>query len=109
MDYWQSRSLLEGRSRTASTAAVRLLQEASMAHLILYTDANFRGAHKHVLDKVDALSLLGTDSQGHTICVADCDFPNGVSSIVILSGNWQFSRGEKQQDPYPVILGPGLY
>ena len=80
-----------------------------MAHLILYTDANFRGEHKHVLDKVDALSLLGTDSQGHTVCVADCDFPNGVSSIVILTGNWQFSRGEKQQDPYPVILGPGLY
>ncbi len=80
-----------------------------MAHLILYTDAKFRGKHKHVLDKVDALSLLGTDSQGHTVCAADCDFPNGVSSIVILAGNWQFCRGEKQQDPYPVILGPGLY
>jgi hypothetical protein len=80
-----------------------------MAHLILYTDSNFLGEHKHVLDKVDALSLLGTDSQGQTVCVADCGFPNGVSSIVILSGNWQFSRGEKQQDPYPVILGPGLY
>jgi hypothetical protein len=80
-----------------------------MAHLILFTDANFQGEHKHIFDRVDALSLIGTDSQGHSSCIADCDFPNGVSSIVIFSGNWQFSSGEKQASPFPTILGPGLY
>jgi hypothetical protein len=80
-----------------------------VAHLILFMDANFQGKHKHIFDRVDALSLVGTDSQGNSVCVADCDFPDGVSSIVIFSGNWQFSQSENQKSPFPSILGPGLY
>jgi len=78
--------------------------------LILFTDANFQGAHKHIFDKADALSLLGTDSDGNTVCVANCEFPDGVSSIVILSGNWQFFQDENLANPFPgVVIGPGLY
>lgn len=80
-----------------------------MPHLILFTDANFQGEHKHIFDRADALSLIGTDQNGNSVCFADCDFPNGVSSIVIFSGNWQFSEGENQEFPFPSILGPGLY
>jgi hypothetical protein len=80
-----------------------------VAHLILFTDVNFRGAHKHIFDKTGALSLVGTDPHGNSICVANCEFPDGVSSIVILSGNWQFGQRENLADPFPVVLGPGLY
>lgn len=80
-----------------------------MAHLILFTDANFQGEHKHVFDRVDALSLVGTDANGQPVCLADCDFPAEVSSIVIFSGNWQFSASEDQAGPFDAILGPGLY
>lgn len=80
-----------------------------MNHLILFTDVNFQGEHKHIFGKVDTLSVTGTDSQGKTICLADCDFPNGVSSLVIFEGNWQFCQGENQALPFPAVLGPGLY
>jgi hypothetical protein len=83
--------------------------ETTVAHLILFTDANFQGEHKHIFDRVDALSLVGTDDQGHPVCLADCDFPDGVSSIVIFSGNWQFGEGENQTFLSQTILGPGLY
>lgn len=80
-----------------------------MAHLILFTDANFRGSHKHIFDTAAMLSLAGADSQGNNICIANCEFPNGVSSIAILSGNWQFFQGENFTSAFPVVLGPGLY
>ena len=80
-----------------------------MAHLILFTDANFRGAHKHIFDRADVLKLLGTLSNSQIVCVADCDFPDSVSSIAILDGNWRFFQGPNQASPFPVVLGPGLY
>ena len=80
-----------------------------MAHLILFADANFRGAHKHVFDRADILKLLGTLSNGQIVCIADCDFPDSVSSIAILEGNWRFFQGPNQASPFPVVLGPGLY
>ena len=36
-----------------------------MNHLILFTDANFQGEHKHIFDKADTLSLIGTDPHGN--------------------------------------------
>jgi hypothetical protein len=75
-----------------------------MAHLILFSDANFRGDHKHVFDTAESLRFL-KDGE----CVADCEWPTSVSSIVVLSGSWRFFAEENLQRPYGVILGPGLY
>jgi len=75
-----------------------------MAHLILFADVNFRGDHKHVLDATESLAFM-EDGE----CIADCDWPSSVSSIVILSGSWRFFADENFQKSYEVILGPGLY
>ena len=77
-----------------------------MAHLVLFTDANFGGSHKHIFDEATRLSLTFTGQNGTT--VIDGEFPDGVSSIAIFSGNWQFFRGENLESPLPPILGPGL-
>ena len=79
-----------------------------MAHLVLFTDANFGGSHKHIFDEATQLSLTFTGQNGTTV-VIDGEFPDGVSSIAIFSGNWQFFRGENLESPLPAILGPGLY
>lgn len=79
-------------------------------HVILFKDANFHGAHKHVFDQEPNLNLVETDAQGHVIRVIDNEFYQTVSSLAILSGNWQFfSQINFGGDPFPVILGPGLY
>ena len=35
-------------------------------------------------------------------------FNDKVSSIVVLEGNWVFSKNAGQKDPYPAILGPAF-
>jgi len=66
--------------------------------VILFQDANFHGGHKHVFDH--EANLKAAD---------DSSFNDRVSSIVVLSGNWQFFKDWEFQNPYPVVLGPGLY
>src|SRR5690348_2912942 len=68
------------------------------AHIILFQDANFNGAHKHVCDTEPNLNASDDDS-----------FNDSVSSVVVLSGNWKFFRNSGFDDAYPVVLGPGLY
>src|SRR6267142_445021 len=75
-----------------------------MGHLILFSDVDFRGDHKHVVDAADSLRFVKGEE-----CVADCDWPSSVSSLVVLSGTWEFFAEEKFQKPFDVILGPGLY
>lgn len=75
-----------------------------MAHLILFSDANFQGDHKHILDATQTLAYVDDGE-----CIADCEWPHSVSSVVILSGNWQFFAQDNFEDPYEVVLGPGLY
>jgi hypothetical protein len=75
-----------------------------MAHLILYSDKNFGGDHKHIVDTTESLQLFAGGE-----CIADCEWPSSVSSIVILSGNWRFFAEENLHEPYDAILGPGLY
>jgi hypothetical protein len=67
-------------------------------HVILFQDANFHGAHKHVFDNETDLKASDDDS-----------FNDRVSSIVVFSGNWKFFKDPDFQNPYPVVLGPGLY
>jgi Beta/Gamma crystallin len=66
--------------------------------VILFQDANFHGAHKHVFDHETNLNAPDDDS-----------FNDRVSSIVVFSGNWKFFKDSGFQNPYPVVLGPGLY
>jgi hypothetical protein len=70
-----------------------------MAHIILFENINFHGAHKHVLGQEPNLNA------------ADDNFFNDrVSSMAILEGNWAFYPDYNfRGTPYPVILGPGLY
>jgi hypothetical protein len=80
-----------------------------MDQLIVFTEADFRGGHKHVFDEAQALHLIVPGQEPNTTIDVDGEFPDGVSSIVILSGNWQFFRQENLASPFPVVLGPGLY
>ncbi|OTY65078.1 hypothetical protein BK746_00025 [Bacillus thuringiensis serovar yosoo] len=68
------------------------------AQVILFEHANFRGAHKHVFNQESNLNAPD-----------DNFFNDKVSSIVIISGQWQFYRDWNFQNPYPYILGPGTY
>ncbi|HEY7200800.1 MAG TPA: beta/gamma crystallin-related protein [Candidatus Dormibacteraeota bacterium] len=66
--------------------------------VILFEHANFRGRHRHVLNAED--NLNADDDDG---------FNDSVSSIVVVSGSWQFFRNSGFDDDYPSILGPGVY
>jgi hypothetical protein len=81
----------------------------SVDQLILFIDADFRGEHKHVFDQAQTLHVVLPGPEPNTVIDVDSDFPDGVSSIAILSGNWQFFREENLVSPYPMVLGPGLY
>ena len=71
---------------------------AALPHAILFEHANFHGAHKHVLGSEPNLNA-GDDNF----------FNDRVSSIVVLSGTWEFFRDSGFNGPYPIMLGPGLY
>jgi hypothetical protein len=65
-----------------------------MAEVILFEHANFHGAHKHLFTSetnLDASSFKGL-----------------TSSIVIISGTWEFYRGWDYEG-LEARLGPGLY
>ena len=67
-------------------------------HVVLFENANFHGAHKHVFAKEPNLNA------------ADDNFFNDkVSSIVILGGAWAFYRNANFDTPYGPVLGTGLY
>jgi hypothetical protein len=80
-----------------------------MDQLIVFTDADFRGEHKHVFDQAQTLHAIEPGPEPNTTIDADGDFPDGVSSIAILSGNWRLFGQENLVSPFPVVLGPGLY
>jgi hypothetical protein len=69
-----------------------------MAHVVLFKNANFHGDHKHVMAAEP--NLNASDDHG---------FNDAVSSLVILEGNWRFYADAGFRNPYPAVLGPGLY
>jgi hypothetical protein len=72
----------------------------SLPHAILFQHQNFAGAHRHVFAPEESL--------GHP----DDNFINNrVSSIVVLTGNWEFFREDGFSGRYSgnPILGPGRY
>ena len=69
-----------------------------MAHVVLFKNANFHGDHKHVVAAEP--NLNASDDHG---------FNDAVSSLVVLDGNWRFYVDAGFKNPYPAVLGPGLY
>jgi Beta/Gamma crystallin len=67
-------------------------------HIVLFEHANFRGRHRHIFDAEENLNAADDDT-----------FNDNVSSIVVVSGNWQFFRNWHWDDDYPSILGTGVY
>jgi hypothetical protein len=67
-------------------------------HAILFEDGHFHGQHKHVFS--DEPNLNAVD---------DSFFNDRTSSIVVISGNWEFFRNSGFDGRYPTVLGPGLY
>jgi hypothetical protein len=66
--------------------------------VILFKDINLSGLHRHIFDQ--EANLNAPD---------DSALNDATSSIAVLSGNWRFFRHSDFQEPYPVVLGPGLY
>jgi Beta/Gamma crystallin len=69
-----------------------------MAEIILFEHINFHGAHKHLFTSEP--NLNATD---------DHFFNDAVSSFVVVSGQWQFSRDWYNNGPDSHVFGPGLY
>ncbi len=69
-----------------------------MSEIILFEHTNFHGAHKHVFG-----------SEANLNAADDNFFNDKVSSIAVLSGNWQLYRDTGFGFQYSKILGPGLY
>ncbi|MGB9137075.1 MAG: beta/gamma crystallin-related protein [Pseudonocardiaceae bacterium] len=69
-----------------------------MAHIILFEHANFHGAHKHVFDWEPNLNADDDDF-----------FNDKTSSLVVVEDNWKTFINAGFKDPYPPILGLGLY
>src|SRR5262249_2555355 len=76
-------------------------------HVVLFENANFHGAHKHVFGKEPNLNSPD-----------DNFFNDRVSSVVVLSSVWAFYKNANFDGKYPPLLGsrqlvdgphPGLY
>jgi Beta/Gamma crystallin len=68
-----------------------------VAHIILFENINFHGAHKHVVP--DEPSLNASD---------DNFFNDRVSSLAIVEGDWAFYPDANfRRKPNPNILGLG--
>ncbi|HVG98009.1 MAG TPA: beta/gamma crystallin-related protein [Chloroflexota bacterium] len=80
-------SSIRHTAEAANASAAKVDGEA-----ILFADLDFRGAHKHVFAAEGRL-----------------DFADRASSVVVLAGSWQLYRDADFRQPYPPVLGPGLY
>ena len=68
------------------------------AQVILFENASFHGAHKHVFN---AETNLNADD--------DNSFNDTTSSIVVVKGNWATYGDWHFDRQYPSIIGPGVY
>lgn len=67
-------------------------------HLIVFQHANFRGAHRHIIDEERNFNH------------PEDNFLNDkISSFVVLSGVWKFYRHANFSIPYDREFGPGEY
>ena len=71
-----------------------LLQEG----VILFENASFHGAHKHILKAEPNLNAPD-----------DNYFNDKVSSLVVFSGQWDFFRNANFQTSYGIVLSKNIY
>jgi hypothetical protein len=67
------------------------------AHVILFENANYHGAHKHVFGYESNLNASD-----------DSFFNDKVSSLIVVLGNWKFYADAGRGRPYAPILGPSM-
>jgi hypothetical protein len=79
-------------------SAVNTAQVGTSGEIILFEHINFHGRHKHVYRAEPNLNAHD-----------DRFFNDRVSSMVVLAGNWEVFRHSNYNQPYPVVLGPGLH
>ena len=66
-----------------------------MAQIIIFDNADFSGTALLVNDEAASLG--------------EFDLNDKVSSLIVLSGIWQFFEGPNFETPYESRLGPGQY
>ena len=67
-------------------------------HIVIFQHGELRGYHRHIFDEENDLNAD-----------LDSSLNDRISSVVIAEGRWQFFRDANFRDPYPTILGPGIY
>jgi hypothetical protein len=69
------------------------------SQVILFENADFEGNHKHVFSAIENLRVL----------IDPFNFNDKTSSLVVIEGEWQFFKDFEYENPFPAILGPGIY
>jgi Beta/Gamma crystallin len=75
------------------TAGETMRSSGDMPQIVVFDNDNFLGDHTHVLGNVKDLGKWG----------------NSISSMVILSGTWEFFDDEGFTGTKMATLGPGTY
>jgi hypothetical protein len=76
-----------------ATAGEAMRSAGNMPQIIAFDNENFLGDHTHVLGNMKDLGKWG----------------NSISSMVILSGTWDFFDDEDFKGTKIATLGPGMY
>jgi hypothetical protein len=75
------------------TAGETSRTSGDMPQIIVFDDDNFLGDHAHVFGNMKDLGRWG----------------NSISSIIIISGTWDFFDDEEFKGTKMATLGPGMY
>jgi hypothetical protein len=76
-----------------ATAGEPMRSAGDMPQIIVFDNDNFLGDHTHVLGDLKDLGKWG----------------NSISSMIILSGTWEFFDDEDFKGTQMATLGPGMY
>jgi beta/gamma crystallin len=76
--------------------------------VILFEHPEFRGAHRHVFQREDDLSLTSKANPIPGEKAADGNFAGVTSSIIVVRGTWLFFA-KKKCDGHAEELGPKKY
>lgn len=77
----------------SATAGEAMRSAGDMPQIIVYDNENFLGDHTHIFGNMRDLGKWG----------------NSISSMVILSGTWEFFDDEDFKGAKMADLGPGMY
>jgi hypothetical protein len=78
-----------------------------MAEAIIFVDSEFGGLHTHLFQSVVDFTQLALGGTG--VHFVEGNWNDQVSSIVIVSGRWQFFKDIGWKNPMGPVLDPGVY